>query len=108
MGSLGRSWAGRLSGGFAGRLHADLVFADSGVEGTIGLHEEVHGVVILASQGSFDGSRLALTGAQLAPPRADEPGEIRFEGELQDDGSIRGAWTARAGARGAFVLFPEP
>lgn len=107
MGSLGRSWAGRLSGGNAGRLHADLVFADSSVEGTVGLHDEVHGVIVLACRGSFDGSTLALTGAQPAAARPGEPGEISFAGELQDDGGIRGAWTARSGARGAFVLFPE-
>jgi hypothetical protein len=84
-----------------------VVVADSGVEGTIGLHEDVHGVIIFAGQGSFDGTRLVLTGAQPSAPRAGEPGAIDFEGELQDDGSIRGAWRARSGARGAFVLFPD-
>lgn len=107
MGSFGRSWAGRLSGGHKGRLHADLVFADSGVTGTIGLHDEVHGVIVLACEGRFDGARLELAAAQPFDPRPGEPGEISFEGETQDDGGIRGSWAAKSGARGAFVLFPE-
>lgn len=107
MGSLGRSWSGRLSGGNAGRLHADLVFTDSGVTGMIGLHDEVHGVLVLACQGSLDGSRLTLTATQSAPPRAGEPGEIRLAGERQPEGEIRGDWSAASGARGTFVLFPD-
>jgi hypothetical protein len=73
----------------------------------VGLHDEVHGVIILAGHGDFDGSRLVLTGAQPSAPRAGEPGEMRFEGELQEDGAIRGSWTAHNGARGTFVLFPD-
>jgi hypothetical protein len=107
MGSLGRSWTGRLSGGIAGRLHADLVFADSGVTGTIGLHDDVHGVQIFDCRGGFDGSQLELVAAPPSRPRPGEPGEIRLAGVLQDDGEIRGGWSAASGARGAFVLFPD-
>lgn len=107
MGSLGRLWAGRLSGGNAGRLHADLALADSGVTGTMGLHDEVHGVVVFNCTGSFDGSKLTLTCAPPSAPRPGEPGEVRLEGELQGEGEIRGAWIGSGGARGAFVLFPD-
>ena len=83
MGSLGRLWAGRLSGGNTGRLHADLAFADSGVTGTIGVHDETHGVIVLACTGTFDGDRLVLTGVQPSAPQPGEPGGIEFEGQLR-------------------------
>lgn len=107
MGSLGRQWAGRLSGGNAGRLHADLALADSGVSGTLGLHDEVHGVIVYACEGAFDGANLQLVCKAPSPPRPGEPGDLRLEGAILPDGEIRGSWRALGGARGAFVLFPD-
>jgi hypothetical protein len=107
MGSLGRSWTGRLSGGNTGRLHADLVFADSGVKGVIGLHDDVQGVIVLGCEGSLDGAVLRLIARPPSAPRPGEPGEIEFEGELVDEAEIRGTWRAMSGARGAFVLYAE-
>jgi hypothetical protein len=73
----------------------------------MGLHDEVHGVIVFSCTGSFDGSKLALTCVPPSSPRPGEPGELRLEGELQDDGEVRGSWIGAGGARGAFVLFPD-
>jgi len=107
MGTLGRLWAGRLSGGNTGRLFAELEDSGSGVIGTIGLHDDAHGVIVFTCAGRFAAGVLELTCTPPPPARDGEPGEIRLRGPLQPDESIMGEWMAASGARGAFVLFPD-
>jgi hypothetical protein len=98
-----------LSGGNTGRLFAELDDSGSGVNGMIGLHDGVHGVVVLACVGQFDGAALELRCTPPpTPPPDGEPGEISLRGGLHPDGQIQGTWTSSSGGDGAFVLFPDP
>lgn len=108
MGTLGRLWAGRLSGGNTGRLFAELDASDSGVKGTIGLHDEAHGVIVFACVGQVTADAVELTCVPPSPARDGEPGELRLSGTLELDGQLMGTWTSSSGAQGAFVLFPDP
>jgi hypothetical protein len=108
MGTLGRLWAGRLSGGNTGRLFAELDASDSGVNGTIGLHDEVHGVIVFNCAGRIAADAVELTCAPPSPGEGGEPGEIQLRGQLDPDGQIMGTWTSSSGAEGGFVLFPDP
>lgn len=108
MGTLGRLWAGRLSGGNTGRLFAELDASDSGVKGTIGLHDETHGVIVFACVGVITADAVELTCTPPSPPIAGEPGELRLRGRLDRDGQVMGTWTSSSGAEGGFVLFPDP
>jgi hypothetical protein len=108
MGTLGRLWAGRLSGGNTGRLFAELDFSGSGVIGTIGLHDDVHGVIAFGCVGRFEAGTLELTCTPPSPPQPGEPGGIALHGVLDADGGFWGSWTSTGGAEGAFVLFPDP
>ena len=108
MGTFGRLWAGRLSGGNAGRLFAELDASDSGVNGRIGLHDEVHGVIVFDCAGRIESGAVELSCTPPSPAVAGEPGEIRLRGALGPEGHISGSWTSSSGGQGAFVLFPDP
>lgn len=108
MGTLGRLWAGRLSGANTGRLFAELDASGSGVNGTMGLHDDAHGVIVFACAGRFADDRLELVCTPPSPALAGEPGEITLSGARDADGQIAGTWTSSSGNQGAFVLFPDP
>jgi hypothetical protein len=107
MSNLGHRWAGKAFGTNTGNLFAELTSSNGSVTGSLRFMDEVFGLVIYDLTGTFDGSKLSLSGAvkQVAPGAT--AGALTVEGQLTAQGEIRGAWSSTLGTAGTFVLFPH-
>lgn len=107
MSKLGKLWAGQVYGTNTGRLFADFDSNEREVSGSLRFNDDAHGLTVYSIAGTFDGSRLMLTGENTQAPENVEVGDITVEGVLTSEGQLRGQWSCDVGTAGTFVLYPH-
>ena len=105
--ALGRLWAGKAYGTNIGNLFIELTGNDNTLAGTLKFNEIGVGVGTYSIAGSFDGSRLELTGTPQTDIEGVEFGSLSASGTLNSKGDLEGRWETNVGTAGTFILFPH-
>ena len=100
-------WAGRMYGTNTGNVFVELQTDNDKVAGLLRVNDEGLGVFVYGVAGTFADGKLQLEGAPKDPPEGAQLGNLKVDGALTSEGSIRGTWETTLGTGGAFVLHPH-
>jgi hypothetical protein len=83
MSKIGKLWAGGIAGTNTGKVFAEFDHVDDDkIKGTLRVRDDQFGLTIYAVSGTFDGSKLRVTGTCTQAPEGIATGEITVDGAL--------------------------
>jgi len=105
--AFGHLWAGRIYGTNIGNVFVKFDKVEGGLVGKLHFNDAGVGFVIYSIEGSFDGNRLAITGATQTQTEGVVFGDLRVNASLTSRGELIGEWNTSVGAAGTLVLYPH-
>ena len=102
--ALGNLWAGRAFGTNIGNLFVRLDGKDDELTGRLHFSDAVSGVVVYDVNGSFDGTRLQLSGEPAIHAEGVVVSKLSAHADLNARGELEGEWSTEIGSAGTFFL----
>lgn len=107
MANIGKLWAGRVYGTNTGNLFIEFEKLGPDVCGTLRFMDNVFGLAVFETEGTFDEGTLLLKGKPAKEIDGVEYGELSVEAKLTAEGNLRGTWSTNLGTGGTFEAFPH-
>jgi len=100
-------WAGKAYGTNVGNLFVKLEGAGGNVRGVLRFNDSAAGVVVYDVVGTYDGSKLALSGTPRSSPPGTTLTPLTLTATMDGRGNLEGEWETASGAGGSLVLHPH-
>lgn len=100
-------WAGNIFGTNTGNVFLDVRGSDDQLNGILRISDDKFGVVVYEVSGSFNGSKLSLSGNATQEIEGMQFGDIQATGNVATAGEIKGEWSSKIGTGGTFIIFPH-
>jgi hypothetical protein len=104
---LVNKWAGRFWGTNVGNVYLTTEGLDTSLSGSLKLNDEALGLAVYSVHGTFDGTKLSLSGEPQDSTNHAEFGNLKIVGVMNSKGEIDGDWQSTIGTAGTFKLFPH-
>ncbi|MFC4624271.1 hypothetical protein ACFO1V_03360 [Daeguia caeni] len=105
--ALSKLWTGKVAGTSTGNVFLQLSGEDTALLGTLRFNEAGVGIVVYSIAGTFDGTKLTVTGEPQNQIEGFAFGRLTAVADLNQRGEFWGQWETDIGSAGTFVLFPS-